>query len=145
MADDKTKPAPQDSSRINVNEDYELRYWMKVLEVSEGQLREAVKAVGVSTDKVHVCVIVALPLRLMRRAYARQAATEGVRGIFDTLIGMRAYPSAFGEWDPWRARRCPARLRRCVSYPGRIVRRVGAPLRFSTERTPSARRLLCNP
>jgi hypothetical protein len=27
MADDKTKVRPQDSNRVNVNEDYELQHW----------------------------------------------------------------------------------------------------------------------
>jgi hypothetical protein len=29
MADEKNERGPQDASRINVNEDYELRYWSK--------------------------------------------------------------------------------------------------------------------
>jgi hypothetical protein len=46
------KTAPQDASRINVNEDYELRYWTKKFGVSDQQLKDAVAAVGVSVDKV---------------------------------------------------------------------------------------------
>ena len=52
MADDKTQTRPQDSSRVNVNEDYELRYWMNEFGVTETRLRDAVKAVGVSAAKV---------------------------------------------------------------------------------------------
>jgi hypothetical protein len=52
MADDKSKTAPQDASRINVNEDYELRYWTEKFGVSDQQLKDAVAAVGVSADKV---------------------------------------------------------------------------------------------
>ncbi|VTU42022.1 MULTISPECIES: DUF3606 domain-containing protein [unclassified Variovorax] len=46
MADDKTKTGGQDRSRINVNEDYELRDWSAKFGVSPEQLKEAVKAVG---------------------------------------------------------------------------------------------------
>ena len=52
MADDKTKPGGQDRSRINVNEDYELRDWSKKFGVTEDQLKAAVKAVGTSAEAV---------------------------------------------------------------------------------------------
>lgn len=52
MADDKTNRGPQDSSRINVNEDYELRYWTDKFGVSEDRLRAAVDKVGVSAEAV---------------------------------------------------------------------------------------------
>ncbi|MFZ3119474.1 MAG: DUF3606 domain-containing protein [Variovorax sp.] len=52
MSDDKTKTGGQDRKRINLNEDYEVRDWTKSLGVTEQQLRDAVKAVGDSADKV---------------------------------------------------------------------------------------------
>ena len=52
MADDKTKVGGQDRSRINVNEDYEVRDWTKSLGVSEEELRKAVAEVGDQADKV---------------------------------------------------------------------------------------------
>lgn len=52
MSDDKSKTRPQDSSRINVNEDYELQYWTKELGISEERLRQLVKDHGVSADAV---------------------------------------------------------------------------------------------
>jgi hypothetical protein len=52
MSDDKTKTGPQDASRINVNEDYEVDYWTKALGVSAETLRRAVDQVGVSADAV---------------------------------------------------------------------------------------------
>jgi len=52
MSDDLTNRGPQDRARINVNEDHELRYWTKELGVSEQQLKEAVKAVGVAVEAV---------------------------------------------------------------------------------------------
>jgi hypothetical protein len=41
-----------DRTRINVNEDWERRYWMTQLCCSEKQLREAVRVVGSSVDAV---------------------------------------------------------------------------------------------
>jgi hypothetical protein len=52
MADDKTKVGPADSSRINLNEEYEARYWTEALGVSKGKLNEAVEAVGTSVTAV---------------------------------------------------------------------------------------------
>ncbi len=52
MSDDKTKTGGQDRKRINLNEDYEVRDWTKSLGVTEQQLRDAVKEVGDSADKV---------------------------------------------------------------------------------------------
>jgi hypothetical protein len=52
MADDKSKPGGQDRTRINVNEDYELRDWSKKLKVTPEQLKAAVKAVGTSAEAV---------------------------------------------------------------------------------------------
>jgi len=52
MADDKTKSGGQDRSRINTNEDYEVRDWSKKFGVSPEQLRAAVKAVGSSAKDV---------------------------------------------------------------------------------------------
>jgi hypothetical protein len=34
MADDPTERGPQDRSRINLSEDYEVRYWTEKLKVS---------------------------------------------------------------------------------------------------------------
>lgn len=52
MPDDPSKKGPADRSRINLQEDYELKYWTKALGVSEAELREAVKAAGTSAEKV---------------------------------------------------------------------------------------------
>jgi hypothetical protein len=46
MADDKTESGGQDRTRINVNEDYELRDWSEKFGVTPEELKEAVKAVG---------------------------------------------------------------------------------------------------
>ncbi|MEA2781213.1 MAG: hypothetical protein QOK29_2757 [Rhodospirillaceae bacterium] len=52
MADDLQKRGPADRSRVNVNEDYELRYWSDKWNVSHDQLRDAVRKVGPSAEKV---------------------------------------------------------------------------------------------
>lgn len=52
MADDKSNRGPQDASRINVNEDYEVAYWTGKFRVSAEQLRAAVDKVGVGADAV---------------------------------------------------------------------------------------------
>jgi len=41
-----TLPAPQERSRINVEEPWEVNYWCQELGVSEAELRAAVKAAG---------------------------------------------------------------------------------------------------
>ena len=46
MADDKSKSGPADRSRINVNEDYELRYWTAKLGGTTTELKAAVAAVS---------------------------------------------------------------------------------------------------
>jgi hypothetical protein len=52
MSDDKSNRGPADRSRINVHEDYEVRYWTKKFNCTADQLRAAVAAVGVSAEKV---------------------------------------------------------------------------------------------
>lgn len=46
MADDLTKTGRADDARINIHQDYELRYWGQQLGVTIDRLREAVRAVG---------------------------------------------------------------------------------------------------
>jgi hypothetical protein len=52
MADNLSKRSPQDASRINVNEDWELRYWSDKFNVSSERLIETVKRVGVLAKDV---------------------------------------------------------------------------------------------
>ena len=52
MSDDKTKRAPQDSSRIAMGEDYEVEYWTDRFGCSRKQLQDAVDAVGNSANDV---------------------------------------------------------------------------------------------
>ncbi|MCD2513373.1 DUF3606 domain-containing protein [Comamonas endophytica] len=46
MADNKSQSGGQDRTRISLSEDYEVRDWSKKFNVSEEQLKAAVKAVG---------------------------------------------------------------------------------------------------
>ncbi|WP_223485260.1 DUF3606 domain-containing protein [Pseudomonas sp. A-RE-19] len=54
MSDDLTKRRPQDASKINVHEPYELNYWSDHFKVSKEKIKEAVQKVGVMVDKVKV-------------------------------------------------------------------------------------------
>ena len=50
--DNKKNIGSPDRDRINVHEEYELQEWSKSLGVTKEQLKEAVKAVGTSAEKV---------------------------------------------------------------------------------------------
>ena len=52
MSDDKSERAPQDASRIALEEDYEVRYWSRKFGVSKDRLQEAVDRVGNSAAAV---------------------------------------------------------------------------------------------
>ena len=52
MADDLHNRGEPDRSRINLEEEHEIRYWTRRLGISEDQLRLAVKARGASAEKV---------------------------------------------------------------------------------------------
>lgn len=52
MADDKSNRGPQDRSRINMSENYEVAYWTAKFGVSAERLRAAVDKVGTSADAV---------------------------------------------------------------------------------------------
>jgi len=50
--DDLKKKGPQDRSKINMHEDYEVKYWTKELGVSKEKLQKAVDKVGNSAAAV---------------------------------------------------------------------------------------------
>ena len=52
MADDRNIRGAADRSRINMQEDYEVRYWTEKWSVTREQLAEAVRAVGVMVKNV---------------------------------------------------------------------------------------------
>lgn len=51
MSDDRTRRGPQDRSRINTSEDYEIRYWTETLGVSADALKRLVSQHGNSVEK----------------------------------------------------------------------------------------------
>jgi hypothetical protein len=52
VADDKSQTGPQDASRINMGEEYEIRYWTRKFGCTRAQLEAAVEKVGVSARAV---------------------------------------------------------------------------------------------
>jgi hypothetical protein len=52
MSDDTTKRDYRDRDRINIHEDYELRYWTKELGVTPEKLKQTVEKVGVMATDV---------------------------------------------------------------------------------------------
>lgn len=52
MGDNLNLRRPQDASKVNVNEDWEVSYWCSKWNVTKAQLIAAVKAVGVSSTAV---------------------------------------------------------------------------------------------
>ena len=46
MADDLKQTGKPDDSRINVEQEHEVRYWAEKFGVSSGEIRSAVKAAG---------------------------------------------------------------------------------------------------
>jgi len=52
MSDDDRNRGPEDRSRINVNEPWELKYWSKTLGVTPDRLKEVVQKVGTRTEDV---------------------------------------------------------------------------------------------
>ncbi len=52
MADDRSNRGAADRTRINLQEDYEVRYWTEKWRVSREQLAAAVHAVGVMVKDV---------------------------------------------------------------------------------------------
>lgn len=56
MADDLTNRGPADRSRINMHEDYEVRYWTKALGVSKEELQRLVDKHGSSAATIKEAV-----------------------------------------------------------------------------------------
>ena len=52
MPDDRSNKGPQDRSRINLTEPYEVQWWADKFGVSKERLSEAVRKVGHSAEAV---------------------------------------------------------------------------------------------
>lgn len=57
MADDLKNRGPQDRSRVNVNEPWEVSYWTTEFRCTEAQLRAAVDEVGVMAMNVRTYLV----------------------------------------------------------------------------------------
>ncbi|HEX4334663.1 MAG TPA: DUF3606 domain-containing protein [Polyangiaceae bacterium] len=56
MPDDPNKRGPADRERINIHEPWELRYWADHFGVTEQQIIDCVKKVGVMVKDVKKCL-----------------------------------------------------------------------------------------
>jgi len=56
MSDDTTNRGEPDRSRINLDDDYEVRYWTKELGVTKEELARAVAKVGSSASRVREAI-----------------------------------------------------------------------------------------
>lgn len=52
MPDNLKKKRPQDIKRININEEWEVKYWCEELGCTKEELKKAVEKVGDSVEKV---------------------------------------------------------------------------------------------
>lgn len=52
MADNTRDRGPEDGKRVNVNQDWEVKWWCTKFGCTEQQLRDAVRKVGVMADDV---------------------------------------------------------------------------------------------
>ena len=52
MPDDRSQRGSPDRDRIDINDDHEVRNWSMSLNVTPDELKEAVKQVGTSAEKV---------------------------------------------------------------------------------------------
>ena len=52
MADDKTNRRPADRARVNVHEEYELRYWSEKFGCTHDELKAALRKAGVMAKDV---------------------------------------------------------------------------------------------
>ena len=52
MSDDLNKKRPQDVTKVNIHEDWEVRYWCNKWNITKKQLEDAVKAVGTSVTSI---------------------------------------------------------------------------------------------
>lgn len=56
MPDDKNIRGPADAARINIHEDYEIRYWTNKFGCTKAQLVACVQRVGVMAADVKRCL-----------------------------------------------------------------------------------------
>lgn len=52
MSDDLKRKCPEDPTKINVNQSWELKYWAEKLNVSEIRIKTAVSEIGIEVENV---------------------------------------------------------------------------------------------
>lgn len=52
MSDNLEEKVPQDASKVNINQSYEVVYWCNKFNCTEAQLKKTVAKVGVMADDV---------------------------------------------------------------------------------------------
>jgi hypothetical protein len=56
MPDDKTKRGPADATRVNIHEDYEVKYWCAKWGCTPSELKACVAKAGVMAKDVAKCL-----------------------------------------------------------------------------------------
>jgi methyl-accepting chemotaxis protein len=93
MPDNLNLRRPQDSRRINVNQNYELNPWAKYFGVSEDELRRTVKTVGTSVDAVTNWFqdkepVQRVSLNLEQLNHQRQINAEKITSLANTVTKL---------------------------------------------------------
>jgi hypothetical protein len=52
MSDNNNTTRPEDSTKVNISENYEARYWTSRFNCTRKQLEEAIAHVGVSAERI---------------------------------------------------------------------------------------------
>ncbi|MCP3946158.1 DUF3606 domain-containing protein [Herbaspirillum sp.] len=52
MSDDLKRHGPEDPTKVNINQEWELSYWSNKFGISKEKLKEAVEAVGPMVSKI---------------------------------------------------------------------------------------------
>ena len=68
MLVDKQLRTPNDTTRVNLDEDWEVEYWCERFDVNEGTLRACIASVGPSADDIQ---------RKLGRAYKESFKNDG--------------------------------------------------------------------
>jgi hypothetical protein len=106
-APSKSKTGPQDADRLNVNEDYEVRYWSKKSGVSPEALKAAVSKIGPTAHPARLVANMFASHEVVNRSigeYARgNAHTNTIEGYFSIMkrgiTGVSHHVSALHKID----------------------------------------------
>ena len=93
MSDDTSK-RPQDGKRVNMEQEYEVKYWTERFGVSREQLQEAVRAAGPMVDAVERRLKPAKPANEKRERDRGNVEHRPSSGQLDTVHGEGNYKAA---------------------------------------------------